>query len=64
LTPKKRYQARRERCDPPRFWKISGIGGIEPFEITIFIRLFLAGLESEKGAVGMVLADIGNTEPQ
>jgi hypothetical protein len=44
--------------------KRSGIGGIESFEVTIFIRLFLARLECEEGTVGMVLTDIGNTAPQ
>jgi hypothetical protein len=37
---------------------------IESFEVTIFIRLLFTGFECEKGAVGMVLADIGNAEPQ
>jgi hypothetical protein len=40
------------------------IGGIESFQVTIFIRLFFTGFECEKGTVGMVLADIGNTEPE
>jgi hypothetical protein len=36
----------------------------ESFEITIIIRLLFTGFECEKGTVGMVLADIGNTGTQ
>ena len=39
-------------------------GRIESFEITIVIRLLFTGSECEKGAVGMVPADIGDTESQ
>jgi len=41
----------------------SVIGCIEPFEITVFIGLRFPRLECKKGAVGMILADIGYTEP-
>jgi hypothetical protein len=37
---------------------------IESFEVTIIIRLFFTGFEREKGAVSMVLTDIGNTASQ
>jgi hypothetical protein len=40
------------------------ISCIEAFEVTIFIRLLFTGFECEKGTVGMVLADIGNTGTQ
>jgi len=48
----------------PVIRELSVIFCIESFEITILIRLFFTGFECEKGAVGMFLADIGNTEPQ
>jgi hypothetical protein len=37
---------------------------IKSFEVTILIRLFFTGFEGEKGTVGMVQTDIGNTGPQ
>jgi hypothetical protein len=37
---------------------------IEAFEVTIFIRLFFTGFECKKGAIGMILTDIGNTASQ
>ena len=40
------------------------VGGIESFKVTVFIRLFFTGFECEEGAVGMILADIGNTASQ
>jgi hypothetical protein len=40
------------------------IGCIESFEITIIVRLLFTWFECEKEAVGMVLADIGNTIPE
>jgi hypothetical protein len=48
---------------PSSFKVILLIGGIESFEVTIFIRLLFTGFECEKGTVGMLLADIGNTAP-
>jgi hypothetical protein len=49
---------------PSLFREILVIGCIESFEVTVFIRLLFTGFECEKGAVGMVLADTGNTEPE
>jgi hypothetical protein len=49
---------------PSLFREILVIGCIESFEVTVFIRLLFTGFECEKGAIGMVLADTGNTEPE
>jgi hypothetical protein len=51
-------------CTSHRFFIFkSVIGCIEPFKVTILIRLFFTGFECKKGAVGMIHADIGNTAP-
>ena len=60
ISPGKYYSAT-GILQPSSSREILVIGGIVSFEVTILICLLFTGFECEKGTVGMVPANIGNT---